>query len=158
MAQFDFLTATADEIDDYVMGKLIWQSQELPHILIGHLMIEGLLDALIAKHLAQPERLFEQRSLSFDLKLSLASSLGVLPNEHFSAAKALNKIRNKYAHNPDYDLTIEDLSPLKFGWVEIQKEAFEVAKAKGVADATHIAMIFLSFSFQYLVNPQPKDD
>jgi hypothetical protein len=106
MAGFDFLSATADEIDQYVMGKLIWQSQELSSILVGHLMIEGLLDALIAKNLSKPNRLIESRNLTFDLKVELALSLGVLPDPHFAAAKALNKIRNQYSHNPDYKISI----------------------------------------------------
>ena len=151
MAQFDFLTSNADEIDEYVMGKLIWQSRELSHILVGHLMIEGLLGALIARSLARPERLLDQRNLSFDLKLNLANSLDLLPEEHFAAAKALNRIRNLYSHNPDYEITMEDLSPFKFGWEKIQKQAFVAAKAKSLAESTQISMIFLSFAFQALL-------
>jgi hypothetical protein len=151
MNGFDFLTANSDEIDKYVMGKLVWQSQELSHVLIGHLMIEGLLGALIAKNLPQPEQLMEQRNLTFDLKLSLANALGLLPAEHFAGAKALNKIRNQYSHNPDYEITLDDLSPFKFGWEDTQKQAFKVAKTRGIADATQISMIFLSFAFQALL-------
>ena len=154
MAEFDFLKATADETDEYVMGKLIWQSQELSHVLIGHLMIEGLLGALIARSLPQPEQLLEKRNLPFDLKLNLANALVWLPAEHFAAAKALNKIRNQYSHNPDYEITLDDLSPFKFGWEDIQKQAFEAAKAKSITDATQISMIFLSFAFQALLRNQ----
>jgi hypothetical protein len=159
MGKFDFLKAEANEIDEYVMGKLIWQSQELSHILIGHLMIEGLLGALIAKSLPQPEQLMEQRNLTFDLKLNLANALGLLPAEHFAGAKALNKIRNQYSHNPDYEIKLDDLSPFKFGWEDIQKQAFEVAKTKGIADATQISIIFLSFAFQALLknSTEPRE-
>ncbi len=114
-------------------------------------MIEGLLDALIAKSLPQPDGLMSHRGLTFDLKIELANSLGILPQEHFAALKALNKIRNQYSHKPDYKITFDDLSPLKFGWEDIQKKAFKVAKAKGIADAVQISMIFLSFAFQALL-------
>jgi hypothetical protein len=151
LAGFVFLKATTDEIDQYVMGKLVWQSQELSSILIGHLMIEGLLDALIAKSLPKPDRLIATRNLTFDLKVELANSLGILPDQHFAAAKALNKIRNHYSHNPDYEISLDELSPFRFGWEDIQREAFDVAASKGVADAVQISMIFLSFAFQALL-------
>ena len=158
MTGFDFSRSTLEDIDQYVMGKLVWHDQTLSHILIGHLMIEGLVEALIASRLPYPDRLFSTRNLSFEAKLNLASSMDALTDGHAAAAKALNKLRNRYAHDRNFEISLGDLSPFQFGWSSDQKKAFKLAGTKGVGEALQIALIFLSFSFQALLHVQKGPD
>ncbi len=100
----DFKTASHDDLDDYGMQKLIYDAPELSAVLRGHLLIEQVIEALIAQKMEFPDRFFKNQRVSFEMKVDLASALGVLPETHLSAAKALSNIRNSYAHREDHSL------------------------------------------------------
>ena len=76
-----------------------------------------------------------------------------LPPPYISAAKALNNIRNAYAHREDHAITSEELNSLKVRWEPIQKKAYAAALIKGPGDAAQIAVIFLNWSFLQLLHP-----
>ncbi len=69
--------------------------------------------------------------------------MGLIDEKHCSGFKTINRIRNSYAHKHDYKVTFEELHNLKFGWTDIQEQAFEGACTKGIEEATRIATIFL---------------
>ena len=150
----DFATASHEELDQYGMELLVFEAPELSKILRGHLLIERTLEALIARKLEKPKKLFDNHRVTFELKVDLADSLGVLPASHVSAAKALNNIRNAYAHREDHRLSIDELNSLKIKWVPIQKKAYAAALAKGPKEAAGIAVIFLNWSFLKLLHPE----
>jgi len=109
----DFSTATHDELDEYGMQMLVWDSPEISIVLRGHLLIERVLETLIAQKMKHPERFFENHRATFEMKVDLAYALGVIPDAHCGAAKALNNIRNGYAHHEDHKLSFEELNSLK---------------------------------------------
>jgi hypothetical protein len=150
----DFTTATHDELDQYGMETLVFGSPEISSVLRGHLLIERTIETLIAKKLSRPKKLLENHRLTFEMKVDLADALGVLPASHVGAAKALNNIRNAYAHREDHRITLEELNSLKIKWVPIQKKAYAVAAAKGPEEAVQIAVIFLNWSFLRLLHPE----
>lgn len=85
------------------------------------------------------------------MKSDLAAALGVIPDTHLSAAKALNSIRNSYAHQEDHKLSFGEFNSLKIQWTSSQKKAYEAACTKGVEEAARIALIFLNWSFLNLL-------
>ena len=107
--------------------------------------------------MAYPARFFEKQRVSFEMKCDLANALGVLPGAHLSAAKALNGIRNAYAHREDHTVSLEQLNSLKIQWVDIQDKAYAVACTKGVDEAIRLAVIFLNWSFIRLLHPASTD-
>lgn len=143
----DFTTATYEELDQYGMQMLVSDGPEVSAILRGHLLVERVIEALIVKRLKYPEKFFSNHRVTFEMKVDLASALGVLPDAHHSAAKALNNIRNAFAHREDHKLNFEELNSLKIGWAAIQKKAYDAACGKGVEEAARIALIFLNWSF-----------
>ena len=143
----DFAIATQDELDQHGMEMLVSGSPGLTSILHGHLLIERAIETLIANKLTRPRKLFDNHHLTFEMKIDLADAMGLLPAAYVGAVKALNNIRNSYAHNEDYKISIDDLVPLKIKWAPNQKKAFAAAVAKGPAEATQIAVIFLNWSF-----------
>ena len=147
----DFKTASHDDLDEYVMQMLIYDAPELSVVLRGHLLIERVVEALISQKMKHPNRFFNNQRISFEMKLDLASALDVLPETHLSAAKALNNIRNSYAHREEHALSIEELNSLKIRWDKKQKQAFELACSKGVDEAARLAIIFLNWSFLNLL-------
>ena len=147
----NFATSTHDELDEYGMQMLVFDAPELSVVLRGHLLIERVVEALIAQRMKHPDRFFRNHRVTFEMKADLASALGALPDAHLSAAKALNNIRNAYAHREDHKLSFEELNSLKIQWVAIQKKAYGVACTKGVEEAARIAIIFLNWSFLNLL-------
>lgn len=151
MTQIDFENATFDEFDELAIAQLVFASDEISQILRGHLFIERIVETLISRDLAQPEAFFGKSRLTFDQKLDLARALGSLPDNYFASFKALNRVRNNYAHKDLYQVSFEDLNGLKFDWEEIQNEAFEAAKRKGIDEAAKLSVIFLCWKAINLV-------
>lgn len=150
----DFDTATHAELNEYGMGLLALDAApELSKVLRGHLLIERTIETLIARKLEKPKKFFDNHRITFEMKVDLADALGVLPPPYVSAAKALNNIRNAYAHREDHRLSIEELNSLKIKWATIQKQAYAIALAKGPEEAASLAIIFLNWSFLRLLHP-----
>lgn len=142
----DFDNLDFNELDELSVKHMIFETNELSSILKGHLFIETILETLLKRNLKNPEELLKQQ-LSFSLKLNLVSSLGILPNNHIGAIKALNKIRNNYAHNLNYHITIAEINQLKLEWAPIQEKAYNAAVLnKGIEDAVLLAVLFLCWS------------
>lgn len=150
----DFDTATHEELDEYGMGLLaLDEAPELSKVLRGHLLIERTIETLISRKLEKPKKFFDNHRVIFEMKVDLADALGVLPSPYVSAAKALNNIRNGYAHREDHKLSIEELNSLKINWAPIQRQAYAVALAKRPEEAAGLAIIFLNWSFLRLLHP-----
>lgn len=151
LRSIDFYTASYEELDKYGMQMLVWDAPELSVVLRGHLLVERVIETLISNKMKNPDRFFRGHRPSFEMKVDLASALGVLPDAYCSAAKALSRIRNSYAHREDHSLTFEELNSLKIRWLPIQKKAYKVACTTGVGEAARIAIIFLNWSFLELL-------
>jgi hypothetical protein len=148
----DFATASHDDLDQYSMALLVFGAPELSAILRGHLLIERTLEALIAAKLPRPLKFFDNHRVTFEMKVDLADAFGLLPASHVGAAKALNNIRNAYAHREDHTITAEELNSLKIKWEPIQKKAYAAALTKGPEEAAQLAVIFLNWSFLRLLH------
>lgn len=146
----NFEDLTHNELDEILMEKLIFDNEELSPILKGHLFIEQVLETLIKRALPNPDSIFK-RQLSFDIKVELAKSLDLLSDKYVSAFKAINRVRNSYAHGWDYQVSLEDLTGFKFDWEPIQNEAYEGACTKGPSEAARIATIFLCWKAALLI-------
>jgi hypothetical protein len=140
-----------EELDQHAIERLVFDDEEISPILKGHIFIEKILEALISKNLSVPEAFFK-RTRSFELKTDLALAMGLIDQKHYSAFKAINKIRNNYAHEHDYKVSIQDLSGFKLEWIEIQNKAFDVACTKGAGEAARISTIFLCWKAINLIS------
>lgn len=147
----NFEELSFEELDQHAMERLVFDDEEISPILKGHIFIEKVLETLISKNLSAPKALFN-RTRSFELKTDLAFAMGLINENYYSAFKAINKIRNNYAHKHDYKVSIEDLSGFKFEWVEIQSKAFDVACTKGTGEAARISTIFLCWKAIHLIS------
>ena len=89
----NFDDLSSDELDQYVMQRLVFEEEELSPILKGHLFIEKVLETLISRNLVEPKAFFRS-TRSYDLNVDLAFAMGLLDNKYYSAFKAINKVRN----------------------------------------------------------------
>ena len=151
MLKLDFNKLTFDELDQAAMERLVFDDNEISPILKGHLVIEKVLETLISNSLSKPDAFFRNRR-TFDLKIDLAKSMGLIDEKYESAFKALNRIRNNYAHKGDYQVNIDELNGIKFDWEDIQNQAFDVACTKGVGEAARLATIFLCWKAIHLIS------
>lgn len=138
----NFNTFNFDELDNLAVQYLIFDTKELAYILKSHLYVERIIETLIKKKIVKFDTL-SKHQLSFNFKVDLAVCLGVLPDKFVGPIKALNKTRNKYAHDSNYQVQMDDLNALKLEWEPIQNKAFVAACAKGIEDAVMIATLFL---------------
>jgi hypothetical protein len=138
----NFNDLSFDELDQHAMERLAFAEEEISPILRGHIFIEKVLETLISNNLEKPAALFG-RTRTFELKVDLALAMGIINQKYYSAFKAINNIRNNYAHKHTYKVSIEELSGFKFDWADVQNQAFTVACTKGPGEAARIATIFL---------------
>lgn len=80
----DYASASFEELDQYAMEQLIFETDELSPILRGHIFIEKILETLISKNLPHPKAFFS-RNRSLDLKWDLAKAMGLLNEKYYSA-------------------------------------------------------------------------
>ena len=151
----DFNDLSFDDIDQYAMERLVFDDNEISPILKGHLFIEKILETLISNNLSNPDALFKSRR-SFELKIDIARAMGLINEKYVSAFKAINNVRNNYAHKHDYKVSIEDLSGFKFDWDDKQNQAFQVACTKEAGEAARIATIFLCWKAILLIKEEPE--
>jgi hypothetical protein len=78
-------------------------------ILKGHLFIENELDNLIDNTLIKPLKISQA---TFSNKIELSYSLGIIDQEWLGAFRKLNSIRNKYAHDINYNFSEKDFEDL----------------------------------------------
>lgn len=147
----NFNDLSFDDLDQHAMERLVFDNNEISPILKGHIFIEKVLETLISNNLSNPDALFKSRR-SFELKIDMAKAMGLIDEKYVSAFKAINNVRNNYAHKHDYKVSIEDLSGFKFDWEDIQNQAFQVACTKGAGEAARIATIFLCWKAILLIN------
>ncbi|EOV9672471.1 hypothetical protein ACN5L5_000987 [Cronobacter turicensis] len=80
--------------------------------------------------------------------------MGLLNSKYYSAFKAINKVRNNYAHKHDYNVTLEELNVFKLDWADIDKKAFSAACRKIIGEGASIATIFLCWKTIHLLDKQ----
>jgi hypothetical protein len=147
----NFENLSTQELDEHIMQRLVFDDEELSPLLKGHIFIEKVLETLISRNLVTP-RVFFKSSRSFDLKVDLSFAMGLIDEKYFSAFKAINKVRNNYAHKHDYKVTLEELNSFKFDWEDVQNLAYEKACNKSLEDSVRIATIFLCWKALFLIS------
>ncbi len=108
------------------------ETDGLSLIIRSHLYIERILDYIIEKKFKYHNSILKE-DFTFYKKLLILKSKNYLQNQMFLTIKYINTIRNKYAHNLDYNIANFDLSlfpycedvysSLKTTNINIKKEA-----------------------------------
>lgn len=117
-------------------------------ILRGHLLIEELLDQLIAAHLKYPKAINDAR-LTFFQKLCIAQGMIGRSNEDFTwiPIKKLNELRNSISHNLPDDRFSERLDSVLKAFFEnefdeIPKDIYSKSKALRKGIIFHCAHLY----------------
>jgi hypothetical protein len=88
---------------------------ELAIVLKGHLLVEYLLNKIIAEKCKSPKNILEDsRNYTFSVKLQILYAMGLLPEIIYGEIVRLNKFRNKYAHNLEFELKPDEMILIDF--------------------------------------------
>ena len=79
-------------------------------VLKGHLYSENQLESLVLMKLPRGDKVLENGNLSYSQKLLLVESLDILPDNIISTLRGLNKLRNKFAHNLDAEVSHNEIT------------------------------------------------
>lgn len=90
---------------------LVTSTDPIGVVLRIHFCIEAFLD-LWCKKITNTEDFFDFGFIGFDKKLSIAKKLG-FPEDVACAFKRINKIRNKFAHDIDAQIQLNELNELR---------------------------------------------
>ena len=99
-----------EEVDDGFLFH-INATDPLQILVRGHLHVESRLNELISLRLSEPNQL-DLSELSFPRRLDLAAALGCISASDKPPYLILNSLRNKLAHNLNYQVTTKDLHNL----------------------------------------------
>lgn len=98
-------------MDSDVFVKAVETEDELGCVLRMHLILERLLDEFSMCAIPRSHKKYHPVRLTFSGKLSLATSYGLL-EEIAEPIYLINKIRNKFAHDANYQLTPDRIDVL----------------------------------------------
>jgi hypothetical protein len=93
----------AETLSDKDAGAMLEQGDDLTAVIRGHLRTDFLLNTAIEAALDHPDEATLD-SLPFPRKVDLAVAMGVVSKDVGQTYRVLNRIRNRFAHDPDYQL------------------------------------------------------
>lgn len=91
--------------------QLIEERWVATHVLAYHLDVESMLGNMLRQTLPKPDRFLDRPGMgpSFAQKLSVCDALDLLDDKLVNAIRALNRLRNSFAHTPDQNLEVPEL-------------------------------------------------
>lgn len=102
------------EMDKFFKNHWLSSNDILTIILKTHLYIEICMDSLFVKLLPKPQKILKKR-FADKIDLFEALALNYPPDEKglfIEKLRAINRIRNSFAHDLNKDLSLEDIKPL----------------------------------------------
>ncbi len=96
---------------DYKFHKILQREDDLGLVIRVHISIEQQLNEFLSLFCCDFNALEGQEKLSYFQKVCLAEALGVVP-EYSRLLKVLGKLRNNFAHKPNVELTVSNVSGL----------------------------------------------
>lgn len=134
---FDEMSSIVDTYEEHYQKFIADTSSEnyIQITLRAHLYIEHELRSLLSKNLKYPDLVVRERSKFADI-MRLVFAMGLRHRDEMKAIEQINKVRNYYSHNLDYQLSESDIndlinslsSRLKSKFIRINKDNKELIK------------------------------
>jgi hypothetical protein len=107
-------------------------------VITGHLYFDYILEKMLDK---EPHSLNKQQRESFHAKLEFLNTRSKFDHQTYNGLKAINKLRNSFAHNIFYDLTKWEPTTIPF----VQIYNLRIPKRKDLLRTFNIVLLRLSF-------------
>jgi len=137
------------EFDARISSGDAWQ-----RIVQGHLYFEHVVGQLLLEALKKPEAISLSR-MGYSQRLDLASALGILDDELIYALRKINSLRNKLAHNLNFEITVQDVLDLANCTSTVMRN--EIQTGKGV-DAGPLELYDLLMGNMVLLETQRQQN
>ncbi len=108
-----------DSIKDNVLSAFQRDHDPIGRVLKCHLILETYMDSCIS-HLNNDQLSFDNNSLRYIQKVDLLEAKLDGMDSYFKGIRSLNTIRNRFAHNLSYEITLNDIKSMKV-YAEIYK-------------------------------------
>jgi hypothetical protein len=93
--------------DDEQLKARISTGERWQQLLQAHLYFDHVITRLLVDELANPDAI-DARRMSFLQKLRLTQALGLIPTDLASSVEFINGLRNKIAHDLDFEISDKD--------------------------------------------------
>jgi hypothetical protein len=100
-------------------------------VISGHLWLEHLMVRSVVAVLPNPNALFRERSVSFHMLVSLCEAHGIIEIPLAGALRSVNALRNKCAHQANYNPTDSEMEGLQSSLQGVHQDAAAEAKPSG---------------------------
>lgn len=120
------------------------KGDDYQQVLHGHLYFDHVLTALLTEEFKNPKAVDLIRT-SFAQKLSLVDALGLIPHNLVPAVTALNRLRNRLAHNLDATIGEPEIEKLRNAlppW--LRKEVLRSDQSAGPLKVTLVHLLFVT--------------
>ncbi|WJV19647.1 hypothetical protein QU593_03960 [Rossellomorea marisflavi] len=131
--------------EELFLSEFEYNNDKMYLILRGHLYIESELIKLIENYILYPEKL-ELKNMGFNNKCRMASSLGLIDDQMFEILILINRLRNKYAHNLEYNITKGEIDKLEhkistFEGFEFIREKVIIGEKAGLPEDIKVCIL-----------------
>lgn len=148
----DIENLSRTELDEEMMRGILVSEETRTVVVQGQLFVDSVLEYVCKKKLSHPDVFFTDRT-DFMTKLRLARALGLVSDRQYGAFKALNSLRNKFAHRWDYEPTIDDSTPMNFDLFGVQEEGLRVLRERDAKEFTVLSTLYLCHKARDLAKP-----
>lgn len=132
---------------------LVLNGGPLLGLVIGsHLLIENYLRQLLSKKLPRPDAVLGEQGPSFSALASWSEAIGMLPSDLARVLRALNSLRNKYAHRLAFEASRTEVDVFLLSLREMS-EPFYSSHLPGSERELALALAGLTGWFQRTYGP-----
>ena len=148
----DFENLSHVDLDLELIRGLLVSKETRTVVVQGQLFVDSVLEYMCRKKLPHPDVFFSDRT-DFMTKLRLARALGLISERQHGAFRALNKLRNKFAHSWDYEPTIEDSTPMNFDLSDTEEKELRALRESSARGFTLTSTLYLCDKARNLAKP-----
>jgi hypothetical protein len=163
---FNWMLSQADKIELELAsfnkeynGLIEGENKNLSEVLRSHLVIEYYIDRYLTLAIPEVED-WEQLRLTFSKKLEIINNKRTSIAMLYPALKALNKLRNNYAHNLNYKPNTDDYEPITNFitiWYSAMKKNIPLNFYQLIQQFTLMVAAFIDVYIKGIENHTPND-
>ncbi len=133
--------------------KVVLEGSPLLHHVVGtHLLIEAYLRKALTESLVKPEALITDQGPSFSTLVNICEATGLIAADLSRVIRAINILRNKYAHRMSFEASKEQVESLLSALREMENPFF-ISMVPGSEHELSIALASVAGWFQRQYGP-----
>jgi hypothetical protein len=99
----------SQDVTEQLYNRIITTDEPIVLVLAIHIYTEYWIDKIIQSKSPTSKEILDNNNYTFSIKLHIVYNMGLIPEGLYRNIKKLNSLRNKYAHELNYDFSKADL-------------------------------------------------